>query len=53
MRYILSIIFFATLMTACSPEIGSDDWCKALKEKHKSDWTMREVKDFGKHCVFK
>jgi len=41
------------LLSACKPEIGSDEWCKALEEKHKADWTAREAKDYAKHCIFK
>lgn len=41
------------LITACSPEIGSQDWCEQLKEKPKGDWTATEAKDYTKHCLFK
>lgn len=50
------IPFFALLsvfLVACSPEVGSDAWCKAMKEKPKGDWTANEASDFAKHCVFK
>lgn len=46
---ILVTIFF---VAGCSPEIGSKDWCEALKEKPKADWTATEAKDFTKHCIF-
>jgi len=38
---------------ACSPEVGSKDWCESLKKKDKGDWTATEVKDFAKHCLLK
>jgi hypothetical protein len=39
-------------ITACSPEVGSKQWCEAMKEKPKGDWTANEAKDFTKHCIF-
>ena len=52
---IISIgLFGAILLTisACTPEIGSEQWCKDMKEKPKADWTTNEAKDFAKHCIF-
>lgn len=40
------------IVTACAPEIGSEQWCKDMKDKPKGDWTMTEAKDFAKHCLF-
>ena len=47
-------ILVASLLTAtaCSPEVGSKEWCEAMKEKPKGDWTANEATDFAKHCVF-
>ena len=39
-------------LSACSPEVGSKEWCAALKEKPKGDWSANEAADFAKHCVF-
>lgn len=41
------------LVSACSPEVGSESWCEQLKEKPKGDWTANEAKDYTKHCLFK
>jgi hypothetical protein len=38
-------------LTACSPEVGSKEWCEKLKEKPKGDWTANEAGDFAKHCI--
>ncbi len=49
-------VFFLTqiiLLTACAPEVGSEKWCLALKEKPKGDWTANEAADYAKHCLFK
>ena len=52
MRSILLAVCLAGL-NACSPEVGSDAWCKDLKEKPKGEWTANELGDFAKHCVIK
>ena len=38
---------------ACSPEVGSKEWCDDMKKKDKGDWSVNEATDFTKHCVFK
>lgn len=52
----VSLIFACVLalgLTACAPEVGSDAWCKQMKDKPKGDWTANETADFAKHCIFK
>lgn len=50
---LLAITALISLVSACSPEVGSPKWCKAIEEKPKGDLTMNEAKDYAKHCVFK
>lgn len=38
--------------TACAPEVGSERWCKKMKETPKIDWSTREASDYAKHCLF-
>jgi len=46
--------FFVTiLVSGCSPEVGSKQWCEDMKEKPKKDWTASEAADYAKHCIFK
>ena len=48
----LALITAAGLMIgACSPEVGSDEWCADMKEKDKGNWTASEAADFARHCV--
>ncbi|MCP4431243.1 MAG: DUF3012 domain-containing protein [Gammaproteobacteria bacterium] len=42
---------FACLISACSPEIGSKEWCADLREKPKGDWSLNEAGDYTKHCL--
>lgn len=53
MRYVVSMFAVLTLLTGCSPEVGSDDWCVDMKEKSKADWSSSEAADFAISCVFK
>ncbi len=56
MKRMISFILlaiFACAVTACSPEVGSEGWCKQMKEKSKADWTAGETSDYAKHCIFK
>jgi Protein of unknown function (DUF3012) len=41
------------LLTACSPEVGSKEWCQNMEAKAKGDWTANEATDYAKHCLFK
>ena len=52
MKKIMSICVAVFILTACSPTIGSEEWCAAMKEKPKGDWTATEAKDFTKLCIF-
>jgi len=44
-------VFLITALSACSPEVGSKEWCEDLKQKPKGEWTADEVGDFAKNCV--
>ncbi len=43
----------AFVTVACSPDVGSKEWCEKLKKKDKGQWTATEAKDFAKHCLLK
>jgi hypothetical protein len=53
MKTLMVLITVCWLISACSPEVGSEKWCKNLKEKPKGDWTASEAKDYAKNCIFK
>ncbi|HEY5716036.1 MAG TPA: DUF3012 domain-containing protein [Psychromonas sp.] len=52
MKKVISVFILGALLSGCSPEIGSKEWCADMKEKPKGDWTATEVKNFAKHCIF-
>ena len=53
MKNLLLISITMTVLISCSAEVGSEKWCNNLDAKAKGDWTMNEVKDYAKHCLFK
>ena len=38
-------------LAACSPEVGSKEWCEEMKKKNKGDWSGNEATEFAKNCV--
>ena len=48
----LSAIFVFSV-SACTPEVGSEQWCTDMKEKPKADWSANSTADFAKNCIFK
>ncbi len=53
MKKFLGLVVAVVSIAGCAPEVGSDAWCKDMKEKPKGEWTANEAGDFAKHCVFK
>lgn len=54
-KIMVSGIVAALVVTiaACSPKVGSEQWCAEMKSKPKGDWTANEAADFAKHCILK
>lgn len=58
-RYIMTkfLVFvglaLALTVTGCSPEVGSEKWCKNMKDTPKDEWSTKDVTDYAQHCVFK
>ena len=50
---IITAVLLVFSVTGCSPEIGSEAWCKKLAEKTKADWTANEAAEYTKNCIFK
>lgn len=51
MKKVLAVFAVMFVVAGCSPEVGSEAWCKELKEKPKGDWSANEATDFAKHCI--
>lgn len=48
---IVSGLLLMLSLTACAPEVGSDEWCAELKKNPQGDWTVDEVTGYAKHCL--
>ncbi len=47
------VLLFCISTLACAPKMGSEAWCKQMKEAPKADWSTNDAKNYAKHCVFK
>lgn len=53
LSFVLALALAASVgLSACSPEVGSEEWCQDLKKKEKGQWTANEAADFAKSCIF-
>jgi hypothetical protein len=46
-------IVLSLSVASCAHEVGSDGWCKKMKDTPKGDWSANEAADYAKHCLFK
>ncbi|MEJ2760360.1 MAG: DUF3012 domain-containing protein [Gammaproteobacteria bacterium] len=56
MRIIFLLIVATVLslsLSACSPEVGSKEWCKKMEAKPKGEWTGNEATAYAKNCIFR
>jgi hypothetical protein len=53
MKKLFFLSFVIVILAACSPEVGSKEWCEDLKDKPNGEWTVNEAKNYTKHCLFK
>ncbi|MEH6502849.1 MAG: DUF3012 domain-containing protein [Cycloclasticus sp.] len=51
--FIVLSAMFVFSISACTPEVGSEQWCTNMKEKPKADWTANQTTDFARNCIFK
>ena len=47
----MAMILGMFVVSACSPEVGSKEWCDAIKEKPKSEWNANEATEFTNSCL--
>ena len=51
-QYILTVCVLCVAMAGCTPPVGSEAWCKQMKEKDAGDWSANEAAEYTKHCMF-
>lgn len=49
-RHCLLILSLLSIC-GCAPEMGSREWCKAMGNKAKLDWTAEETAFYTKYCL--
>lgn len=49
---LLMVMMLGVPLIACSPEVGSKEWCEMMDEKPKGEWTGNEASEYTKNCVF-
>ena len=45
------LLGIAAWLAACAPEVGSERWCAAMRDKPRGDWTANEALEFARSCV--
>ncbi|MES2822205.1 MAG: DUF3012 domain-containing protein [Pseudomonadota bacterium] len=53
MKRFAVIVLACFFLNACTPKVGSPEWCKQIEEKDTADMSINEAKDYAKHCIFK
>jgi len=48
----IALVFLLSI-TACAPEVGSEQWCNNMEETPKGEWSMNDAGNFTKHCIMK
>ena len=51
-RILTAAVVVATL-TACAPEVGSERWCKKMRDVPKGEWSTNDATAYAKSCIFK
>ena len=52
-RFALLLAVAAAVTGSCQPKVGSEAWCKAMRDKPRGDWTVNEATDFAKSCILR
>lgn len=40
-----------SVLAGCAPEVGSERWCEAMRDKPRGDWSANEALEFARSCV--
>ncbi len=49
----MGVLASLVVLVGCKAEVGSERWCKELKEELDEKLTLDGSKDYAKHCLFK
>jgi hypothetical protein len=48
---LLPLAAWALALAGCGPKEGSPEWCEAMKNKPRGDWTVHEEEIYGDKCA--
>ena len=49
--YAIAMLACASFLAGCEAEMGGEDWCAAMDEKPKADWTANEAMKYVEDCI--
>jgi hypothetical protein len=49
--YSIAMFVCVAFLAGCEAEMGGADWCTAMDEKSKADWTVNEAKKYAEDCI--
>ena len=52
-RCALAALLSAAGLAGCTPEVGSDAWCKDMDAVPKGEWTANDAASYARHCVLR
>ncbi len=50
---IASVFLVASVMSGCSPEVGSKGWCEKMDKMPKGEWRANDAKEYATNCIFR
>lgn len=51
--HFITLVLLVFFLAGCSPEIGSERWCKKMETTPKGEWTLNSAKVYAENCVFR
>lgn len=48
---VAAVVAALAWLSGCAPEVGSERWCQAMRDKPRGDWSANEALEFAKSCV--
>ena len=48
---VLGCLVLAGALTACEPEVGSEEWCEEIENRGVENITASEATDYARECI--
>lgn len=56
MKYLALLVtlpLLLVLLSSCTPERGSREWCEMMDKKPKGEWSANDAAEYTKSCIFR